>query len=454
MSARIVDPAGDRVVAEFAKRGLSLVADAGEGCPVCSSTTCEDEAHLPPVDGEPKARPRPVLRFRTARQLMGEPRPVPIIEGFAWAGCITVLVSESGAGKTFVLNGASAAVGDGCTWHGRAVYRGPVAYVSFEGDALGLRQRALVEAGYSMEDVHTLRATLPISPRVGHDGIEQPSVGEADLSEQLALLAAELAAAGKAPIVLVVVDTVRASLAGSEDSSEHASAYLRAVRRIMAPYPQAACILAHHSGWQDGEQKRKRERGSSAFRGNADATLYLESGDEDLEQRIAYLTLRTLKVRDDERPAPLRLIRRRVTVAELDERGEPRTTCIVERDDRRREDIEAEQAKAAAEARSELESRALDVIEKNDVPSIAILRALLGCGQPVAADLLARLQASGRIARTSQREPYRVVPSRTLAVPSRTRESYRTARPIGGTSTTRSKGAKKGSSRTGSEGRA
>jgi hypothetical protein len=38
-------------------------------------------------------------------------RPVEIIEGIAWAGCLTVLVSESGTGNTLVLLDATAAVG-------------------------------------------------------------------------------------------------------------------------------------------------------------------------------------------------------------------------------------------------------------------------------------------------------------------------------------------------------
>ena len=55
----------------------------------------------------------------------------------------------------------------------------------------------------------------------------------------------------------MIIDTVRASLIGSEDGSESVSAYLRAVRRLLAPYPEAAGLLAHHAGWQDGEHGRE-----------------------------------------------------------------------------------------------------------------------------------------------------------------------------------------------------
>ena len=87
-------------------------------------------------------------------------------------------------------------------------------------------------------------------------------------------------------------------MTGSEDSSEHVSAFLRAGRRLMARTPGAAWCLVHHAGWQDGDSARKRERGSSAWRGNCDATLYLEAGEYDTERGEALLTLRVLKVRD------------------------------------------------------------------------------------------------------------------------------------------------------------
>ena len=53
----------------------------------------------------------------------------------------------------------------------------------------------------------------------------------------------------------------------------------------------------------------------SLLRWRLHATLYLEAGDYDAERGEAALTLRTLKVRDAERPAPLRLVRRRVELA-------------------------------------------------------------------------------------------------------------------------------------------
>ena len=226
-------------------------------CPVCGRDSCED--HLTPAGRDrvtDRAQERPPLRARQAFDLLSEQRPVAVVEGLAWVRRKAVLVSESGGSKTFVVLSVGAAVGDNREWCGRAVRHGSVAYVSYEGDALGLRLRALHEAGFTLKNLHVIRATEPLSPRVGRDGVEGYSIGEARLSEALAELAARLKAEGHPELVLVIIDTIRASLAGSEDRSEEVAAYLRAVDRILAPHPQAGCILAHHAGWQDGEVKR------------------------------------------------------------------------------------------------------------------------------------------------------------------------------------------------------
>ena len=252
-----------------------------------------------------------------------------------------MLVSESGAGKTFMLLDLAAAVSSGVAWHGRDAQQGSVAYLSYEGDALGVRLQAIRDVtGHRLDHVYGTRAQDPLSPRIDRDG-EVPSLGELAATAALQALSVTLRATGRPPVSLRTIDTVRASLTGSEDSSEHVSAYLRVVRRMLTSVPGAAAILAHHAGWQDGDTQRKRERGSSAWRGNCDATFYLEVGASRSESGETELTLRTLKVRDDERPAPLRLVRRVVEVpGQMNRRGDPITSCVIERDRRTREDWE------------------------------------------------------------------------------------------------------------------
>jgi hypothetical protein len=364
---------------------------------------------------------------------MNTPPPLEIVEGVAWSECLTLLVAESGAGKTFLALDCAAAVSDGASWHGRTVRAGSVAYVSFEGDALGLRLRALQEAGRQLEHLHIIQAREPISPLLTREG-ERRSIGELAVASALTTLSAELEEARKPPLLLTFFDTVRASMTGPEESSEHAAAYLRAARRLIASVPGAGAVLVHHAGWQDGEQQRRRERGSSAWRGNCDATLYLETvGDYDRARREMRLVLRTLKVRDAERPAHLHLVRRTVDLLERDRRGQPVTSCVIEPDRRSREDRQAEAAAVLSQEQQVLDGTVLRAIaEQPDVTtSQDRIRQLLGLRRGLVQDALARLIGGGLILPGRQRQPYQLTDAgRELLAASRP-ESARVSPPVG-----------------------
>jgi hypothetical protein len=336
-----------------------------------------------------------------------------VIEGVAWAGCVTALVSEPAAGKTFVLLDQGACISAGVPWHRRRVVHGSVAYLSFEANALGLRLMALREAGRPPTHIHILAASEPLSPRIGRDGTETPSIGETIASEKLADLATQLREESAPPIVIIMVDTISASLAGSENSAEVVAAYLRAVRRIAAPYPQAAVILAHHAGWQDGEQPKRRERGSSAFRGNVDGSLYLDVTAENGELGTADLTLTVSKGRDYEKAAPLRLQRIRVNLALINpQTGRPFTSCLMQTDPRTRMDLDAEVTRKEQDAQAELDAQALKFIRSaKGVSSVDQLRALLKVGKDKANEIFARLEHTGRVARATKKGDRFVTPS-------------------------------------------
>jgi RecA-family ATPase len=360
------------------------------------------------------AQPR-AKGFVAAADVIREPAPEEIVEGIAWSGCVSTLVGEPATGKTFVLLSLAAAVAHGLTWCGRDTKRGAVAYVSFEGDALGLRLQALAEHGHDLDGIHILRASSPISPRVLRDeGIEAPSIGEALIVEQLEALAARLAHEERPPVALMVVDTLRASLSGSEDNSEAVAAYLRATRRILATRPGAGAIVSHHAGWQDGEVKRKRERGSSALRGNIDATLYLETVEENDDRSEVALQLVALKVRDAERPPPLRLIRRRVDVLALNRRGEPMSSCIVVEDTSNRHQVEREKA-AEQQAQAEAADRQLGqqvlttiLAHPDQATSKDRIRDYVGGAKPRVSAAVTRLLQAGFIEPGRRGQPYRV----------------------------------------------
>jgi len=352
----------------------------------------------------------PAPLFVPAMELTKAPPTQWIVEGVAVAGGITVLVGESSAGKTFVAMGMGAAIVDGQPWFGLPTQKGSVAYVAYERDALGLRFQALHEhGGASLEDFYVMRATEPISPRIAHDGIECASMGEVTLIDGLRRLSADLWATGRPPIVAMFIDTVRASMIGSEDNSADVSAYLRAVRRVLGAVPSAAGIPVHHAGWQDGEQRRKRERGSSAFRGNVDATLYVEVEEEDLAEGRARLTIRTLKTRDAERPAPIRAIRERVNVACRDRHGTPLTSCVVVPDTRTKVDREAAATAVQEAADRKLDGRVLRVIR--DFPtatSLDRIRPYVKVSKTEVSGAVGRLLNASLITAGKRGEPYKL----------------------------------------------
>lgn len=373
-------------------------------CPRCGRENCEGCGPAP-------SKQAPVTRLRAvhANEIIAAPRPVAIVEGVAYADRVTALVAESGAGKTFVALDQMAHVSADMPWHGRDVEHGSGVIAAFEGDAIGLRLRAQREIqGHRLEHVYIVSASEPISPRLTRDG-EERSPGELSLLTALDDLAETLKAQSRPPIRLITIDTARASMTGPEESSEHVSAYLRAGRRILAHHPGAAMLITHHAGWQDGESPRKRERGSSAWRGNVDCTLYLERGEYDRERGTCELTLRTLKARDDEPAPPLRLIRRRVELAELDRHGRPVTSCVIERDRRTpedRKDAERQEAETAARA---LDLRTLRLMA--DRPDVAKsqdqIRRALGTRRDDAYASISRLIDRGwALPPERQRQPY------------------------------------------------
>ena len=378
------------------------------------STPTHDRAVYLDVDEDPSPPSGPT--FQRADAVMAEPRPAEIIEGIAHADCVTVFAGESGASKTFAVLGLGAHVSDGIPCYGRAVEYGTVAYVSYEGDSHAIRFRALRDAqGHRLANFYLLRADAPLSPIIDRDRQEFPSRGELTLIASLAGLRAKLESDGQPPVRLIVIDTVRQSLSGSEDSSENISSYLRAVRRILASVPGAALILVHHSGWQDGDTKRKRERGSSALRGNVDTTLFLEFV-EMTEAGHARLKLTTLKSRDVGQALPLHLIRRRVELAESvgdDLRRGPVTSCVIELDHRNREDREAAERLAIEHVNRPLDLQLLKLIHDRPEASTSQerLRATLGLGKAAIVASVARLAQQGLITVPDrQRQPYAVTP--------------------------------------------
>lgn len=364
-----------------------------------------------PPDPDPADAPDRPHRWTAASTIIEEPTPEVIIDGTLYADSITVLVGESAAGKTFVALDMAAAVADGSAWHGRPSHRGSVVYLAFEGH-VGHRLRAIREAGqHDLDGLYIIHASDALSPVIEHNRSESPSRGEKDAIHDLDTLAADLVSTDSPPIRLIIVDTIRASLSGSEDNSEAASAYLRAIRRIMAHAPGAACLPIHHSGWQDGKESKTRERGSSAFRGNVDGTLYLAAGIYDPNRKEAALTLTCLKMRDGEQQPPLNMIRRQVPLDQrFDRWGHPVTTCIIIPDLTSPSEREATEKAAKREVEDTADRTLLLLISsRTDITSITGMQTTLRVSRDSISQSIGRLIDRGLlVAPTKQRAPYTV----------------------------------------------
>jgi hypothetical protein len=163
-------------------------------------------------------------------------------------------------------------------------------------------------------------------------------------------------------------------------------------------------LIVHHSGWQDGEGARKRERGSSAWRGNGDGTVYLEvvAGEppDDVE-----LSLRTIKARDAGGYGPLTLIRRTVTIpGEFDTFGRPATSCIIVADARTTADRAAAAAEADAERHRPIDIKLLKTVRDHTVTSGDQLRRLSRLGSAAAKAAVDRLVDAGLLREPSRKQ--------------------------------------------------
>lgn len=356
-------------------------------CSRCHTESC-------PGDCEPP------IPFKTAADVVAAPLPVEVVESFVLQGRVTVVVAESTAGKTFFLLSMAAHVASGMAFHDRQVECGSVVYLKFEGDSLGVRLQGLIEhQGLDLENLYVLECSNPISPRSDKHAGEVACEEENKLIAALTELSAWLTTSVRPPVRLIILDTVRASMVGSEDASDTTSAYLRAVRRLLSAVPEAGAVLAHHTGWQDGEQKRRRERGSSTWRGNVDVTLFLEVHENDVAAKRVALSVATLKTRDHERAVPLRLWRRQVVLARRDQWNRPVNTCVIEPD--LRSPVEQAAAAQAAQAEEDIKRDGDMVRFLISNPGITNLRAVrvgLGWASGAVGDCMKRVVRRGWVA--------------------------------------------------------
>lgn len=244
------------------------------------------------------------IRVLNDSQLADLPEPEWLVTDYLPAGGFAVLFGKPGSSKSFIALDIAYRITSGQKWFGgRAVDQGNVLYVVAEGVA-GFKLRR--EAWRNKHpDADTSRAWFAAG---AVNLLERREVDE------LVTVATELE-----PKMLVIDTLSRCMAGGDENSARDTGLVVAALERVQAA-TGAAILLLHHTGWDT-----TRERGSSNLRAVADASLELDAAGN-------LMTLKVVKAKDSEPPAPLHLQR---TIVEIPGRvkrdGDPVTSCIIER---------------------------------------------------------------------------------------------------------------------------
>jgi hypothetical protein len=167
---------------------------------------------------------------------------------------LTVIWGPPKSGKSFWTFDLVMRVALGWEYRGRRVHQGPAVYCCFEGQS-GIKAR--VEA-FRQQFLAEMTEPVPffLQP-VTIDLVE-------DHAELIDVIRASLR--DTAPVV-VVLDTLNRSLAGSESSDIDMSGYVRAADAIRDAF-DCAVLIVHHCGINDS-----RPRGHTSLTGAADAQL-------------------------------------------------------------------------------------------------------------------------------------------------------------------------------------
>jgi hypothetical protein len=361
------------------------------------------------VEGAPFQKGSPPGRqWESAADLRKRQPRREVVQGIGPVGGIGTLTAESGAGKSFTVIELAYAVGTGSKFFDLLQTElGSVVYLPFESDDVRTRIEALeVTKGRPMENVYVLPGLGPLnSDKRGETAHE-----EARVLAQIRDIASELEKNSRPPIRLLLIDTVRASMAGDESSSKDASEYLRVVRRIQREAaPESFVLLNHHTGWLDGDTKKKRERGSSDFRGNVETSIYLEKTGT-LDGNVT-LTLLFVKVRDSKPLPPVRLVRKTIQLDGVDQWGASRASCVVVKDPRTDEQIRYEERRKQDAEESILLDQLLEALRGMSITSKDEIGPAIGVSRNKGREILIRGQREGLITRPRKQSPYRPVES-------------------------------------------
>jgi hypothetical protein len=178
--------------------------------------------------------------------------PPYLVKGLIPREGLTVVWGEPKSGKSFQSFDLAMAVARGIDYRGRRVQVGPVVYCAAEG-ATGFRNR--VEA-YRRH--HEIDGELPFY--LVPDALDL-------IADAKALVTSIRSTLDETKPLLVVLDTLNRSLAGSENDPGDMAAYIKAADIIRETFG-CAVLIVHHCGTEG-----KRPRGHTSLTGACDAQI-------------------------------------------------------------------------------------------------------------------------------------------------------------------------------------
>lgn len=252
--------------------------------------------------------PAPEARYRllTAEDLASR---LPLrwrVKGVLPESGLAAIYGPSGCGKTFLTLDLAGAVSEGRDWFGRRVAPCSVCYLALEGEhGISNRVRAF-QIRNGADRLSLVRFVA--APFSLFDVRDVPD------------LAASIAAAGAAGGI-VIIDTLNRAAAGADENSGQDMGVLIAAATELQRLVGGLVLLVHHSG----KDQTRGARGHSSLIAALDAAIEVTRDGDRREWKIA-----KSKDGEDGQANPFRL---EPVEIDVDEDGDPVTSCIVVADD-------------------------------------------------------------------------------------------------------------------------
>jgi len=253
-----------------------------------------------------KESPLQLVHFGDMRaQLDG----TPLVKGLLDRAQTSLIIGESGSGKTFLALDLALHVAAGLSWFGRRVTAGPVIYVAAEAGRSIENRVAAWRDHHGFED-----RDLPFAAVISPVDLCHPEVGDVDR------LITAVGKAGFALPALVIIDTVSRVLAGgNENGPDDMGALVRSLDRLR---DDLCCHMSavHHLG----KDTARGSRGHSLLYCAVDTEITVAKDD-----KTSIATATVTKQRDGIAGGEIAF---RLLPVELgrDQDGDAVTSCVVE----------------------------------------------------------------------------------------------------------------------------